>query len=174
MKDLNMSLSMYQASIPLLARMLNNLSGILTKAASHAANKKIDESIFINARLTPDMFHLARQIQVASDTAKGCAARLSGIDVPSYADTETTFAELQERLSKTIQFLESITSTQVDGSEQRSITLSFPNATLEFTGQDYLLKFVLPNFFFHISMAYAILRHHGVDIGKMDFLGKTD
>lgn len=162
---------MYQASVPVLIRMLNNLSGILSKAAAHAEVKKIDLTIFVNARLVPDMFPLSKQIQSVSDTAKGCAARLAGIEIPSFADTEATFPELQERITKTIKFLQSVTASQIDESEQRTITMKLPNTTLEFTGQVYLLNFVLPNFYFHLGMAYAILRHHGVDVGKMDYLG---
>ena len=168
-----MNLSMYQASIPTFIRALNNLSAILTKAEAHAAAKKIDPSVFINARLAPDMFPLSRQIQIASDGVKGCAARLAGIDVPSFADTETTFAELQTRIAKTITFLQSVTAAHIDGSEERAISLKVGPRELSFKGQDYLLSFVIPNVYFHITAAYAILRHNGVEIGKMDFLGNA-
>ena len=167
-----MSLSMYSASIPVLLRMLGNLSAILHKAEAYAAERKIEPSVLLNARLAPDMLPLVSQVQIASDNAKGCAARLAGLDIPSYADTESSFAELQARIAKTQAFLGSVTAAQVDGSEGKSITLNFPGMELKFSGQDYLLNFVLPNFYFHVTTAYAILRHNGLDIGKMDFLGR--
>jgi len=167
-----MSLTMYQASIPAFVRMLGNLSAILDKAAAHAEAKKIDPAVFINARLAPDMFPLSRQVQIATDMVKGCAARLAGIEVPRYEDNETTFAELQARIDKTKAFLQSISASQIDGSEQRQITLKFGSRELSFLGQPYLLDFVLPNFHFHLSMTYAILRHNGVEIGKKDYIGE--
>lgn len=167
-----MSLSMYSASIPVLVRMLGNLSAILHKAEAYATERKIEPSVLLNARLAPDMLPLVSQVQIASDNAKGCAARLAGLDIPSYADTESSFAELQARIAKTQTFLGSVTAAQVDGSEGKSITLNFPGMELKFSGQDYLLNFVLPNFYFHVTTAYAILRHNGLDIGKMDFLGR--
>lgn len=167
-----MSLTMYQASIPAFVRMLGNLSAILDKAAAHAEAKKIDPSIFINARLAPDMFPLSRQVQIATDMVKGCAARLAGIEVPRYEDTETTFAELQARIAKTKEFLQSVSAQQIDGSENRPITLKFGSRELSFLGQAYLLDFVIPNFHFHLTTAYAILRHNGVEIGKKDYTGE--
>ena len=166
-----MTLSLYQASVPVLVRGLNNLSAILGKAAVHAEAKKIDPAVFINARLTPDMFPLARQIQSASDSAKGCAARLAGVGIPSYADTEATFPELQERIAKTIAFLQSVNAGQIDGGDDRAVTIRLRGGEVHFTAQSYLLSFALPNFFFHATTAYAILRHHGVEIGKVDYLG---
>jgi len=166
-----MSLTMYQASIPVFVRMLDNLSGILDKAAAHAEAKKIDPAIFVNARLAPDMFPLSRQVQIATDMVKGCAARLAGIEVPSYEDNETTFSELQARIAKTKAFIESVSASQVDGSEERKITLKFGSKELSFLGQAYLLDFVLPNFHFHLTTTYAILRHNGVEIGKKDYTG---
>lgn len=166
-----MSLTMYQASIPVFVRMLGNLSAILDKAAAHAETKKIDPAIFVNARLAPDMFPLSRQVQIATDMVKGCAARLAGIEVPSYEDNETTFADLQERINKTIAFLQSVSASQIDGSEDRKITLKFGSKELNFLGQVYLLDFVLPNFHFHLTTTYAILRHNGVEIGKKDYVG---
>ncbi len=166
-----MSLTMYQASIPNFIRMLGNLSSILNKAVDQIEAKKIDPAVFINARLAPDMYPLSRQIQIATDMAKGCAARLAGIDVPSYEDNETTFAELQSRIAKTIDFLRSINPEQIDGSEERKVTLKLRSNEISFLGQPYLLNFVIPNFYFHITTAYAILRHNGVDIGKMDYVG---
>ncbi|OJT19629.1 hypothetical protein BO221_35270 [Archangium sp. Cb G35] len=166
-----MSLSMYQASIPVFIRMLGNLSAILEKAAAYAAAKKIEPSVLINSRLAPDMRPLSFQIQIASDMAKGCAARLAGIDPPSMADTESTFPELQERIKKTIDFLQTVSAAQVDGSEEREVILKMRGTEMQFKGQPYLLGFVLPNFYFHVTTAYAILRHNGLDIGKADFLG---
>lgn len=167
-----MSLSMYQASIPVFLHMLDNLAAILDKAQQHAHDHKIDPQVLLNARLAPDMYPLLRQVQIVSDGVKGCAARLAGIAVPSFADTESSFAELQARIGKTAEFLRSVTPEQFDGSEERAISLSFPGLELKFSGQDYLLNFVLPNFYFHLSIAYAILRHNGVPLGKMDFLGR--
>lgn len=164
---------MYQASMPVLIRMLNNLSTILNKAATFVEIKKIDPTILINARLAPDMFALARQVQIATDSAKGCAARLAGIEIPSFADTEATFPQLQERIAKTVNFLQSVNPTQIDGSEDRNINLKIGGQELNFLGQQYLLFFVLPNFYFHLNMAYAILRHNGVEIGKRDYLGQN-
>jgi uncharacterized protein len=166
-----MSLSMYQASVPVLIRGLNNLAAILNKAAAHAEVKNIAPDVFINARLAPDMYPLVRQVQTVSDTAKGCGARLAGVDVPSYADTEASFAELQERIAKTVTFLQSLAPEQVDGSEERQVILKFPGGEMQFTGQSYLLGFALPNFYFHATTAYDILRHNGVELGKKDFLG---
>ncbi|MDD5463149.1 MAG: DUF1993 domain-containing protein [Methylococcales bacterium] len=166
-----MSLTMYQASIPVFIRMLGNLSAILEKAAAHAETRKIDPSIFINARVAPDMYPLSRQIQIATDMAKGCAARLAGIEIPGYADTESTFPELQARIAKTVDFLQSVRAEQINGSEERTVTLKMHGKEINFLGQPYLLDYVLPNFYFHITTAYAILRHNGVEIGKMDFIG---
>jgi hypothetical protein len=166
-----MTLSMYQASIPVFVRTLENLAHVLAKGAAHAESAKLDPATLINAHLATDMYPLARQVQIASDAAKGCAARLAGIDVPSYADTETTFPELQARIAKTLNFIKSVDATKIDGSEDRAITLKVGGKELNFLGQPYLLGFVLPNLFFHVTIAYAILRHHGVPLGKMDFLG---
>ncbi len=167
-----MALSMYHASIPVLMRMLGNLSAILHKAEAYASERKIEPSVLLNARLAPDMLPLVSQVQIATDNAKGCAARLAGLEVPSYADTESSFAELQARLDKTLAFISGIEAAQLDGSETRAVTLKFPSMELHFNGQDYLLGFVLPNFYFHVTTAYAILRHNGLDIGKMDYLGR--
>jgi hypothetical protein len=169
-----MSLSMYQASIPVFIRMLNNLSGILDKAVAHAEAKKIDPSVFVNARLAPDMFALARQVQIATDGLKGCAARLAGVEIPSYPDTETTFPELKARIAKTVDFLKSVRADQIDGSETRQISLKFGGQPTSFRGQDYLLTFVYPHVLFHVTTAYDILRHNGVELGKTDYLGSYD
>lgn len=146
-----MSLSIYQASIPTFLRTLGNLSAILKKAAAHAEAKNIDPRIFIDARLAPDMFPLARQVQIASDAAKGAGARLAGLEVPSYADTETTFDELQARIARTVEFLEGIREEQLDGAEERNVTLKVRGQEISFNGRDFLFGFALPNFFF---------RHH--------------
>ncbi|VXC24061.1 conserved hypothetical protein [Pseudomonas sp. 8AS] len=168
-----MSLSMYQASIPVFVRMFGNLAAILDKAAVYADARKIDPAVLLNARLAPDMHPLTRQVQIASDAAKGCAARLAGVEIPSFADSESSFAELQARIQKTLDFLQGFSPAQIDGSEGREVVIKFPGAELKFSGQDYLLHFVLPNFYFHLTTAYAILRHNGLEIGKMDFLGRT-
>ncbi len=166
-----MPLSMYQASVPVFIRGLGNLSAILKKAEAHAAAKKIDPAVFIQARLAPDMLALPRQVQIATDGVKGCAARLAGVDVPSYADTESTFPGLQERLAKTMSFLQGFRPEQIDGAEEKPVSLKIAGRELSFKGRPYLLDFVIPNFFFHVTTAYGILRHNGVEIGKTDFLG---
>ena len=166
-----MPLSMFHASVPVFTRQLANLSAILHKAEAHAEARKIDPAVFINARLAPDMFSLSRQVQSATDSAKGCGARLAGAEVPRYEDTETTFPELQARVAKTIAFLQSLSPELIDGSEERAIVLKLRGQETKFTGQYYLLNFALPNFFFHAVTAYDILRHNGVEIGKQDFLG---
>ena len=166
-----MSFSIYQASIPAFIRALNNLSAILTKGTEFATAKKIEETVLTQARLAPDMFPLARQVQIASDAVKGGGARLANIEVPSFADTETTFAELQTRIAKTIDFLKTIKAEQLEGAEDRTINLKAGPNELTFSGADYLTGFVLPNLYFHSATTYAILRHNGVELGKMDFLG---
>jgi len=166
-----MSLSMYQASIPVFTRQLNNLSTILGLAAADAETRKIDPSVLLNARLAPDMFPLCRQVQIACDGVKGGAGLLAGIESPSHADDETSFAELQARIAKTLAFLQGISAAQIDGSEERTVTLSRRGKDTHFKGQAFLLDHVMPNFYFHVTTAYAILRHNGVAIGKRDFLG---
>lgn len=167
-----MSLSMYQASIPVLQRALRNLAAIIDKAQAHAADRKIDEAAFIQARLFPDMFPFARQVMIATDMAKGCAARLAGQEPPKYEDNETSFAELKARIEKTVAFLDGFSADQIDGSEEKVITLPSRNGTRTFNGQTYLLGFVLPNVYFHVTTAYNLLRHGGVEIGKQDFIGQ--
>jgi hypothetical protein len=166
-----MSISMYEISIPVLTRGLTNLSAILDKGAAHAATKKFDSAVLAQSRLFPDMHPLVRQVQIACDTAKGAAARLAEIEVPKHEDTEVTFAELKARIAKTVDFLKSVTAAQVKDAESRSIEIKFPNGAWKFTGIDYVTGFVLPNFYFHSSMAYALLRKAGVEVGKGDFLG---
>jgi uncharacterized protein len=166
-----MPISMSRLSVPAFERGLGVFSVILDKAENHAAAKKIDEAIFIQARLYPDMRPLAAQVQMASDTAKGAVARLAGLDVPSFADTETTFAALKERVARTLEFIRSVPSEAIDGSETRSVVLKSRSGSQTFEGQTYLLGFALPNFYFHLTTAYAILRHNGVEVGKLDYLG---
>ena len=166
-----MALSMYQASIPTFIHGLSNLAAILSKAENDATARKIDPSVFINARLYPDMFPLARQVQIVTDIVKGGIARLAGVDVPSFPDTETTFPELQARIAKIREFINSFKPEQINGTEGKTITLKVGGHEMKFEGQVYLLSFVIPNFYFHTSVAYSILRHNGVGIGKMDFLG---
>ncbi len=165
-----MSLSLYDASITVYIRMLGNLSHFLNKAETFAAAEHVELSTLTEAGLGHGMFPFARQIQMASDGAKSGGARLAGIEAPSMPDTETTFPELKERIAKTIAFLETISRDQVDGQEARQIVLTFPGRSMEFTGESFLLTFSMPNLFFHVTTAYAILRSHGVPLGKMDFL----
>ena len=166
-----MAISIYDASVPTLIRGLGNLSAVLGKGAAFAEARKIEPAVLIGARLAPDMHPLSRQVQIASDSAKGGPARLAGAEVPSFPDTETTFAELQARIVKTIDFLQTLKPESFEGAEARTITLPNPSGEMKFSGQEFLFGFVLPNFFFHTTTAYAILRHNGVEIGKMDFLG---
>jgi hypothetical protein len=166
-----MAISMYDFSIPVLIRGLTNLSAVLDKGAAHAAAKKFDSIVLAQSRLFPDMHPLVRQVQIACDTAKGAAGRLAGIEVPKHEDNETTFAELKARIAKTMDFVKSVTAAQVKDSESRVIEIKFPNGSWKFTGIGYLNDFVLPNFYFHTSIAYALLRKAGVEVGKMDYLG---
>jgi len=166
-----MSISLYDFSIPALTRGLANLSGLLDKAEAHAAAKKYDSAVLAQARLFPDMHPLVRQVQITCDTAKGAAARLAGVDVPKHEDTEVTFADLKARVAKTADFVKSISAAQLENAENRSIELKFPNGAWKFTAVGYLTDFVLPNFYFHISMVYALLRKNGIEIGKADYLG---
>jgi hypothetical protein len=168
-----MSISMYDFSIPIMTRGLSNMSALLDKAAAHAAAKKFDPVVLAQARLYPDMYPLARQVQIACDTAKGAAARLAGVEVPKHEDTETTLAELKARIAKTVDFLKSVSAAQLKDAESRAIEIKFPNGSWKFTGIGYLNDFVLPNFYFHVSMVYALLRKSGVEIGKGDYLGAT-
>ncbi|MGH9623479.1 MAG: DUF1993 domain-containing protein [Bryobacteraceae bacterium] len=166
-----MSVSLYDVSVPIFTLSLTNLSAILDKAASHGEAKKIDPKVIPQARLIVDMLPLSAQIQIACDTAKGAAARLAGVEVPKHEDTEATLAELKTRVAKTLGFIKTIKPEQLQGAETREIVLQFPQTTLKFDGINYLTNFVLPNFFFHMTMAYALLRKNGVDLGKRDFLG---
>ncbi len=167
------TLSMYEFLVPTVNRMLGNLTALLDKAAAHAEARKFDPANLLNARLAPDMHPLTRQVQIACDIAKGGAARLSGTEVPSYADTETSIDELKARIAKTLAFVNSIDAAAFAGSEERQITIKSPTRELQFNGLDYLRGFALPNFYFHITTAYALLRHNGVEIGKLDYLGRV-
>jgi uncharacterized protein len=166
-----MPFSIYEASIPPMIRGLGNLSKIIDKAVAQAKADNIPLASLLEARLAPDMIPFTGQIQIASDTAKGCAARLAGIEAPAMADTETTFPELQARIARTIDFLKSVGADKLAGAEDRTVVLKFPNGEMKFSGKDYLTGFALPNFYFHLTTAYGLLRHKGVAIGKMDYLG---
>ena len=166
--------TLYDAAAAPLKRTLTNLSHILKKGEEHAEAKKIDPSILLNSRLFPDMFPLVRQVQIATDMSKGGVARLAGVDIPKYEDTETTFAELQARINKTIAFIDSIQAGQLEGAESKDITINVRKVDLQFKGQEYLLSWVLPNVYFHVTTAYNILRHNGVELGKPDFMGPKD
>jgi hypothetical protein len=168
-----MSISMYQASVPVFVKTLGNLSGILDKAAGFAAAKKIKDSVLLDSRLAPDMFSLARQVLQATVHAMGAVARLAGMEPPAIDSTGESIAEYKACIEKVIAFLNSVKPEQVDGSEGRDLTLKIGPNTLAFKGQAYLLHFALPNFFFHVTTAYGILRHAGVDVGKRDYIGQA-
>jgi len=165
-----MSLSMYAATVPPFRSMLKNLSAILAKAEAHCEAKKIDPNAFLAARLYPDMLPFTAQVQIASDNVKGAAGRLSGAEIPKFEDSEKTFAELQARIDKTIAFLDTLQASQFEGAEGRDIVLQLRDRKLEFKGADYLLQWAIPNIYFHITTAYALLRHGGVEIGKRDYM----
>jgi hypothetical protein len=166
-----MQISMYQASAPRFANTLKNLSAILDKAQAHADAKKIDPRVLTAARLYPDMFPMSRQVQSACDTAKGAVARLAGVEIPVHEDTEQTIEELKARIAKTITFIQTIQPAQVDGSEDKEVVLKFRSGEVKFKGMQYLLGHALPNFYFHVTTAYDILRHNGVEVGKRDYIG---
>lgn len=166
-----MPLSMYEISVPLFQRMLTNLTGILDKAEAHASARKIDPEVLINARLAPDMFPLKRQIQIASDTARGAACRLAGTEIPKWEDKEASFGDLKVRLKKTVDFLAGLKPAQIDGSEARDVNLTIAQKPVTLKGQAYLMTHAFPHFFFHVATAHDILRHNGVEIGKRDYIG---
>jgi len=166
-----MSFTIYDSSSPVFIRMLNNLSAILRKGAESAQTRGIDPMVLTSARLAPDMFPLSRQVQIACDAAKGAVARLAGVEIPSHPDTETTFEELQARIASTIAFIATIKPEQMEGAAVKSITIKMQGQDYPFTGQAMLLNLAMPNFYFHISTAYDILRHNGVAVGKRDLLG---
>jgi len=168
-----MSFTIYDASIPPMIHFLESLSRILEKAETQAKTEDREHSHFLEAKLAPDMYAFPRQIQIATDAAKGCAARLAGQVPPSFPDTETTFHDLKHRIAKTVAFLKSIHADQCVGAEDREIVIKTPAGELKFSGRDYVTKFALPNFYFHVTMAYGLLRHKGITIGKLDFLGAS-
>ncbi len=155
-----------------LVRSLQNLVNILEKGSAHAVAKNIEPSVLLNSRLYPDMFPLVKQVQVVSDISRRGAARLAGVEAPAMEDNETTFAELIDRIQRTISFIESLSAEQIDGTEEKEITLPIRDMTLKFSGINFLLYFVIPNVYFHVTTSYGILRHNGVELGKIDFLGK--
>ncbi len=165
-----MSVSLYDISIPTYRRGLQNLASFLDKAEAHAAAEGADLATYAGARLAPDMHPFTRQVQIASDAAKGGAARLAGIEAPKMEDTETTFPELKARIARTIAFLDTISKAQVDDRHGATIELPLPGRTMTFTAPDFLMQFSVANFLFHVTTAYALLRMHGVPLGKMDFL----
>ncbi|MGC4088197.1 MAG: DUF1993 domain-containing protein [Polyangiaceae bacterium] len=167
-----MAFTTYDASIPAFRQILKSLSRLLDKAEAHAAEKGVDVSTLLGAKLAPDMFDFTRQLQIATDHAKGAAGRLAGVDIPKFEDNEKTVADLKARIQKTLDFIASVQPEQFAGAEDKEIKLVFPWATYDFTGRSYLMHYALPNFYFHATTAYDILRSQGVAIGKMDFLGK--
>lgn len=166
-----MTISMYALSVPVFDRYLGNLMNILDKGAAHAAERKIDDTVLTGMRIYPDMFPMLRQIMIAADFAKGASARLAGVEVPKYEDSEKTFAELKARCQKTRDFLATLKPEQFEGAETRTINITIAGAPAEFVGLPYLTGFALPNFYFHATTAYNLLRHAGVPLGKRDFIG---
>jgi hypothetical protein len=166
-----MSAPMYDMSVPILTLGLTNIANLIDKGVAHAEARKFDSVVLAQSRLFPDMFPFSRQVQIACDMAKGCAARLAGIEVPKYEDTEVTMAELKARVAKTKAFVGTIKAAQLQDAAAREIIITFPGNSLKFNGLSYVTTWALPNFYFHCSMVYALLRHNGVEIGKMDFLG---
>ena len=170
-----MSLTMHSASVPTFVRMLGNIDTWLDKAVAHAEAKKFDPSVYLAARLAPDMLPFTRQIQIASDNAKGCVARLAAVEIPKYEDNEATIDELRQRIRKTIDFMKSVPAEKFEGSDTRDIEVPRrAGEPLRFKGEAYLKHYALPNFFFHVTTAYALLRHYGVDLGKADYLGPVN
>ena len=166
-----MAISMHSASVPIFVRMLGNIDGWLDKAEAHAAEKKFEPSVYLGARLAPDMLPFMQQIQIACDTAKFCVARLAGSEGPAFADDEKTLADLRQRVAKTIDYLKSVPVAQIVGSDAKDISVPRRAGPITMSGEAYLKYFALPNFFFHVTTTYALLRHSGVELGKMDFLG---
>jgi len=166
-----MTISMYQASAPRFVNILGNLSNILDKTQVHIDAKKISDAVLLELRLFPDMFAFGRQVQIACDTAAGVVARLSGQEIPVFDNSEKTLAELKQRIAKTIAFIASVPAAQIDGSEDKAIVTRRGDKETHYTGMQFLLGHAIPNFYFHVSAAYNILRHNGVEIGKADYLG---
>jgi hypothetical protein len=167
----NMTVSLYPSSVPIFQKMLGNLKTILQKGEAYAQAKKIEPAVLLGARLQLNMYTLTRQVQIATDVAKGACARLAGQEIPKYEDTEVTFADVYARIDKTLAYLATFKAADIDGQEDRDITILPGGKEMHFKGQAYLLHWALPNFYFHVMTSYAILRHHGVDVGKMDYLG---
>ena len=166
-----MSITMHSASVPVFVRLLTNLGHWLDKAEAHAQAKKFETSVYLSARLAPDMLPFTKQIQIACDGAKFGVARLAGVEAPKFEDNETSFAELRERVRKTLDYVQSVPAAQIDGTEAKDIVIPRRDGTMTLKGEVYLKHFVLPNFYFHMTTAYALLRHNGVELGKADFLG---
>jgi hypothetical protein len=166
-----MALSMHSTSVPIFVRMFTNMLAWLDAAEAHAKSRGFDPNLYLALRLAPDMLPFSRQVQIASDTAKFCAARLAGLEAPKWTDDEATLDELRARIRKTIDYLKSVPAPQVDGSEGREVSLPLPTGAVKFTGESYLKQFALPNFLFHCTTTYALLRHAGVALGKLDYLG---
>ena len=166
-----MSITMHSASVPIFVRMLNNMLTWLDKAEAHATAKKFETSVLLGARLAPDMLPFTKQVQIGCDAAKFGVARLAGVEAPKFEDDETTLAELRERIRKTIDYVQSVPADKINGSEERDITVPRRDGPMIVKGEPYLKNFVLPNFFFHVTTTYALLRHNGVDLGKSDYLG---
>ena len=168
-----MSLSMYQASVPRIVNMLTNLDHLLDKALVHIESKKWNETALTQFRLYPDMLPLTRQVQIACDTAKGVVARLAGVEIPAYEDNEVSFADLKQRIAKTIAFINGFSAAQIDGSEDKDIVTKRGDVETRYKGMQFLLNHAMPNVYFHVTTVYAILRHNGVEIGKRDYVGKV-
>ena len=168
-----MTISIYDQTVSALSRMLLNLDRIVTKAEEYAKDRNIDPAVLVQARLYPDMLPFVSQVRIATDTAKGAAARLSGTELPKWPDDEVTFEDVHARIRKALDYLATFKPEQFEGAEDRPIEMKFPNRTLNFSGREYVLGFVLPNFYFHVATAYGILRHNGLPIGKLDYLGGT-
>ncbi len=166
-----MAITMYQASAPRFANTLGNLAGVLDKAQAHAEAKGLDPLVLTACRIFPDMFPLSRQVQIATDTAKGALARLAGVEVPKYEDSEQSIAELKGRIAKTVAFLQGFRPEQIDGTEDKELSIKLGKNEVSWNGMQYLLGFALPNFYFHVTTAYCILRHNGVELGKRDYIG---
>jgi uncharacterized protein len=166
-----MPIAMSSASVPIFARMLANMNAWFDKAEVHAAAKKFDPAVYLNARLAPDMLPFTKQVQIACDTAKFCVARLAGVESPKFDDNESTLGELRERINATIAFMTSVPAAQIDGSEDKDITIPRRDGSVVMKGEAYLKHYALPNLFFHATTAYALLRHNGVELGKADYLG---
>jgi hypothetical protein len=166
-----MPLSMYQASVPVFTQLLNALSKNLEKAQAHTSARNLDPAALLAFRLYPDMFPFTRQVQLATDFARGCSARLAGLEMPAYENSETSFAELEDRIGRTVAFLGTLKAEQIDGSEDRECTFAAAGRTITLKGQHYLMSFALPHVCFHCTTAYDMLRHNGVEVGKRDYLG---